>query len=872
MRGRLVGAICAALVCAGLTVSGPAQAAGVPVVCANSVSSVTVVEGDTVDLGIASGCSYVAVSSSGNLEPLSQASFLAFAAGSGSILALVQDADEVQYLSRVDVSISPAPPTPTPTPTPTVDPTQTSAPTPTLTPTPTPTRTDSLNPTQVPTIEPEPARTFDVSTAQVAASTPFPSQRLPKRDIQVETDAGPGNLLVESDNGNPLQLLRVSGDSDAFSIVSDGINYRQPENWQRLGYGELCWGYSGFSQMRAVILPVMDPPFSTVPAPWSMSAAILATDSGYETFTDVAPGNIVDAGGAVIDTVIVCGVAVTDGSKPTGRLAVMRNNGMVTICHRPGTPAQRVLRVSQQSLGGHLRHGDYVGACNPVPSVTLPTLPPAQQVTSSPKPEPSHSAISTDDHVLHICKATADPDVPYVLDSIRLSQAPRPAVDSAPFPVPGWTDVVEAWGTYSGQNWNAWGQDLVRANCQVTSPTPTPAPTLTPTPAPTLTPTPAPTLTPTPAPTLTPTPAPTPTVTSVALTWPPLRPTKTDYPVKGKYVIPPTPASTSTPSPTVSGSPSPDPTLTVPPQYAVPPLPTPSGSISSTPSVQPSVSPSATPTSSASSTSTPNPTFSVIPQYSVPPVPYPTPTIAPTVIAPTKGPSSVFTPVILTPTDAAVTAVETGEKEPKKTVTLTLSNGPDTVEVQRPVAELVQQAIDAGPVDQGVVELAETGAYGVGRQGSLYERAQMRAARGWSRAGSTFARLSSPRSGISALSSHVYVVDGVEPAQLAQGPGWYPSTARPGSPGNVGIAGHRTGFGEPFADLDLLRPGDVLTLETTSREVHYEIVESFLVDPEEVWVLGHNPLRDGSDTLTLTTCDPPGVNSHRLVTLARALS
>jgi len=115
-------------------------------------------------------------------------------------------------------------------------------------------------------------------------------------------------------------------------------------------------------------------------------------------------------------------------------------------------------------------------------------------------------------------------------------------------------------------------------------------------------------------------------------------------------------------------------------------------------------------------------------------------------------------------------------------------------------------------------------------------------------------------------------MDGVEPAQLAQGPGWYPSTARPGSPGNVGIAGHRTGFGEPFADLDLLRPGDVLTLETKSREVDYEVVESFLVEAEEVWVLGHNPLRDGSDTLTLTTCDPPGVNTHRLVTLARALS
>ncbi|MEK9898982.1 MAG: hypothetical protein VW906_09350, partial [Actinomycetota bacterium] len=72
-----------------------AHAAGVPVACANSVSGVNVTEGDTVDLGIAGGCTLVSSSAAGNMEPLSSTSFLAFAAGSGSINALVVDENEV---------------------------------------------------------------------------------------------------------------------------------------------------------------------------------------------------------------------------------------------------------------------------------------------------------------------------------------------------------------------------------------------------------------------------------------------------------------------------------------------------------------------------------------------------------------------------------------------------------------------------------------------------------------------------------------------------------------------------------------------------------------------------------------------------------
>lgn len=36
---------------------------------------------------------------------------------------------------------------------------------------------------------------------------------------------------------------------------------------------------------------------------------------------------------------------------------------MVTICHKPGTPAQQTLTVPEPALGGHLGHGDTLGPC-----------------------------------------------------------------------------------------------------------------------------------------------------------------------------------------------------------------------------------------------------------------------------------------------------------------------------------------------------------------------------------------------------------------------------------------------------------------------------------------------------------------------------
>jgi len=115
----------------------------------------------------------------------------------------------------------------------------------------------------------------------------------------------------------------------------------------------------------------------------------------------------------------------------------------------------------------------------------------------------------------------------------------------------------------------------------------------------------------------------------------------------------------------------------------------------------------------------------------------------------------------------------------------------------------------------------------------------------------------------------LYVGPDVTDRGLAAGPGHYPGTARPGKKGNIAIAGHRTGWGSPFLHLDDLQPGDRIKLTDRTGVRHTYVVDSStLVSPSADWVLGDDPLGTGEPTLTLTTCDPPRVNTERLIVFA----
>ncbi|MBA2280239.1 MAG: class E sortase, partial [Acidimicrobiia bacterium] len=117
----------------------------------------------------------------------------------------------------------------------------------------------------------------------------------------------------------------------------------------------------------------------------------------------------------------------------------------------------------------------------------------------------------------------------------------------------------------------------------------------------------------------------------------------------------------------------------------------------------------------------------------------------------------------------------------------------------------------------------------------------------------------------------VVVVEGVSPSALRAGAGHYPSTPLPCEAGNVAIAGHRTTYGRPFHNLDLLtevselQPGSRITLEIPIGECTYEVTDIRIVAPTEVGVIAPTP----DNQLTLTTCHPKGSAAQRLIVTAR---
>jgi len=109
------------------------------------------------------------------------------------------------------------------------------------------------------------------------------------------------------------------------------------------------------------------------------------------------------------------------------------------------------------------------------------------------------------------------------------------------------------------------------------------------------------------------------------------------------------------------------------------------------------------------------------------------------------------------------------------------------------------------------------------------------------------------------------VVEGTGASALRAGAGHYPNTPLPGEEGNVAIAGHRTTYGKPFANLDRLAPGDEVVLETPiGRHVYRVTKPPFVVPNTDFTVISQTP----GHTLTLTTCHPKGSARQRLVVKA----
>jgi sortase A len=130
--------------------------------------------------------------------------------------------------------------------------------------------------------------------------------------------------------------------------------------------------------------------------------------------------------------------------------------------------------------------------------------------------------------------------------------------------------------------------------------------------------------------------------------------------------------------------------------------------------------------------------------------------------------------------------------------------------------------------------------------------------------GDSLTRIQIPRIDVDTV-----VVEGTTASALRAGAGHYPSTPLPCEVGNVAIAGHRTTYGKPFHALDVLEPGDRITLETPIGSCTYEVERSWVTVPTDVGVVDNTP---DEARLTLTTCHPKGSARQRLIVTATMVS
>lgn len=104
---------------------------------------------------------------------------------------------------------------------------------------------------------------------------------------------------------------------------------------------------------------------------------------------------------------------------------------------------------------------------------------------------------------------------------------------------------------------------------------------------------------------------------------------------------------------------------------------------------------------------------------------------------------------------------------------------------------------------------------------------------------------------------------------LADGIGHYPGTQMPGAVGNVALAGHRTGWGQPLGDIANLRVGDSVYIETADGWYRYVFRSLEYVMPTGVSVLDPVPSVPGAAPtdriLTLTSCNPKLTAAERII-------
>lgn len=135
---------------------------------------------------------------------------------------------------------------------------------------------------------------------------------------------------------------------------------------------------------------------------------------------------------------------------------------------------------------------------------------------------------------------------------------------------------------------------------------------------------------------------------------------------------------------------------------------------------------------------------------------------------------------------------------------------------------------------------------------------------------------------------HIPVLGGKSSTQIREGEslsvldqgvfGHYSDTAMPGEVGNFSLAIHRDSYGSRLLNIDKLRVGDAIVVETQDTWYVYKFKDSEIVDPTDVYVVSPDPyaaktfpnpnavqVSPSGRYLTITTCHPPMVSNKRWV-------
>ncbi|MFC8302285.1 class C sortase [Specibacter sp. NPDC057265] len=125
---------------------------------------------------------------------------------------------------------------------------------------------------------------------------------------------------------------------------------------------------------------------------------------------------------------------------------------------------------------------------------------------------------------------------------------------------------------------------------------------------------------------------------------------------------------------------------------------------------------------------------------------------------------------------------------------------------------------------------------------------------------------------IPSLNANLPIYHGTGSDVLLHGVGHLQGTALPvgGNGTHTVLTGHR---GLPqatlFDNLDDLKPGDPIEINALGELAVYRVINSAVVLPSETESL-HS--QSGSDLLTLVTCTPVGINSHRILVTAERVA